>query len=76
MLITTPLLVVVPSPGIIVTVTESLIHDLGRVSEWCGLWGMKLNVINYKQDYDSLQVMHNPSLGTPINYWWNCAEGV
>ena len=22
---------------------ESLIRDLGRVSEWCDLWGMKLN---------------------------------
>ena len=35
---------VVPSPGITVAVAESLIHDLGRVSEWCDLWGMKLNV--------------------------------
>ena len=26
-----------------VTVTESLIHDLGRVNKWCDLWGMKLN---------------------------------
>ena len=25
------------------TVAESLIRDLGRVSEWCDLWGMKLN---------------------------------
>ena len=24
-------------------VAESLILDLGRVSEWCDLWGMKLN---------------------------------
>ena len=37
------LMAVVPSPGIRVTVAESLIHDLGRVSEWCDLWGMKLN---------------------------------
>ena len=36
------LMAVVPSPG--VTVAESLIRDLGRVSEWCDLWGMKLNV--------------------------------
>ena len=35
---------VVPSPGIRVAVAESLILDLGRVSEWCDLWGMKLNV--------------------------------
>ena len=33
----------VPSPGIRVTETQSLIHDLGRVSEWCDLWGIKLN---------------------------------
>ena len=37
------LMAVVPSPGIRVTVAESLIRDLGRVSEWCVLWGMKLN---------------------------------
>ena len=33
----------VPSPGVRVAVAECLIHDLGRVSEWCDLWGMKLN---------------------------------
>ena len=33
----------VPSPGVKVAVAECLIHDLGRVSEWCDLWGMKLN---------------------------------
>ena len=27
----------VPSPGVRVTVAESLIRDLGRVSEWCDL---------------------------------------
>ena len=37
------LLAIVPSPGVIVTIAESLIRDLGRVSEWCDLWGMKLN---------------------------------
>ena len=37
------LMAVVPSPGVGVTVAESLICDLGRVSEWCDLWGMKLN---------------------------------
>ena len=37
------LMAVVPSPGVRVTVAESLIRDLGRVSEWCDLWGMKLN---------------------------------
>ena len=39
---------VVPSPCIRVTVAESLIHDLGRVSEWCGLSGMKWNVSKTK----------------------------
>ena len=34
---------VVPSPGVRVAVAEYLIRDLGRVSEWCDLWGMKLN---------------------------------
>ena len=29
--------------GVRVTVAESLIRDLGRVSEWYDLWGMKLN---------------------------------
>ena len=32
-----------PSQGARVAVAESLIRDLGRVSEWCDLWGMKLN---------------------------------
>ena len=34
---------VVPSPGVRVAVAESLIRDFGRVSDWCDLWGMKLN---------------------------------
>ena len=33
----------VPSPSVRFAVAESLIRDLGRVSEWCYLWGMKLN---------------------------------
>ena len=37
------LMAVVPSPGVRVTVAEFLIRDLGRVSEWCDLWGTKLN---------------------------------
>ena len=32
----------VPSPGVRVAVAESLILGLGRVSEFCDLWGMKL----------------------------------
>ena len=35
------LMAVVLSPGVRVAVAESLIRDLGRVSEWCDLWGMK-----------------------------------
>ena len=31
------------SPGVRVTVAESLIRDFGRVSEWCDLWGIKFN---------------------------------
>ena len=37
------LMAVVPSPGVRVAVAESLIRDLGRVSKWYDLWGMKLN---------------------------------
>ena len=45
----TTLMVVVPSPGVRVAVAESLIRDLGRViSEWCDLWGMKLNASKTK----------------------------
>ena len=42
------LMAVVPSPGIRVTVAESLIRDLGRGSEWCELWGMKFNASKTK----------------------------
>ena len=42
------LMAVVPSPGVRVAVEESLIRDLGRVSEWCDLWGMKLNATKTK----------------------------
>ena len=40
------LMAIVPSPSIRVTVVKSLIRYLGRVSEWCDLWGMKLNASN------------------------------
>ena len=42
------LIAVVPSPGVRVTVPESMIRDLGRGSEWCDLWGMKLNTSKTK----------------------------
>ena len=35
-------------PQALVTVAESLIRDLGWVSEWCDLWGMKLNASKTK----------------------------
>ena len=59
------MMAVVPSLGVRVTVAESLICDLGRVSEWCDIWGMILNAGK-----------HNASSVTPINYWWNYTEGV
>ena len=31
-----------------VTIAESLIRDLGRVSEWCDLWRMKSNASKTK----------------------------
>ena len=42
------LMAVVPSQGARVAVAESLIRDLGRVSGWCDLWGMKLNASKTK----------------------------
>ena len=39
---------VVTSPEVRVTVAESPIRDLGRVSEWCDLLGMKLNASKTK----------------------------
>ena len=37
------LIAVVPSPGVRVTVAESMSRDLVKVSEWCDLWEMKFN---------------------------------
>ena len=42
------LMAVVPSPGVRVAEAKFLILDLGRVSEWCDLWGMKLNASKTK----------------------------
>ena len=42
------LMAVMPSPSVRVAVAESLIRDPGRVSEWCDLWGMKLNATKTK----------------------------
>ena len=35
-------------PRVRVAVAEFLIHDLGRLSEWCDLWVMKLNASKTK----------------------------
>ena len=42
------LMAVVPSLGVRVLVAESLISDLGSVSERCDHWGMKLNASKTK----------------------------
>ena len=42
------LIAVAPSPGLRVAVAESLSRDLVKVSEWCDLWGMKLNASKSK----------------------------
>ena len=42
------LMALVPSPGVRVAVAASLISDLGRVSEWCDLCGIKLNASKAK----------------------------
>ena len=42
------LIAVVPSPGVRVTVAESLNCDLVRVNAWCDLWGMILNASKTK----------------------------
>ena len=42
------LIAVVPSSGVRVTVAESLSRDLVKISDWCDLWMMKLNVSKTK----------------------------
>ena len=39
---------VMTPPGVRVTVAEFLILEIGRVSEWCDLWGMTSNASNTK----------------------------
>ena len=43
------LMAVLPSTEVRVTVAEFLICVLGRVSEWCDLWGMKMNASKPRQ---------------------------
>ena len=69
------LMAVVPSPGVGVTVEESVIRDVGRVSEWCDLWGMKLNASKTKTMIVSRsRIMHPKS--PPLAISRNCTEGV
>ena len=61
------LLSVVLSPGVIVTVAESPNCDLGKVSEWCNLWGKKLNAGKTKTKILSRScTLHNASPVTPL----------
>ena len=60
------LMAVVPSPGVRVTVVKSLIRDLGRVSEWCDLWGMKFNVSIKTMIVSRSLTMHTQSLPLTI----------
>ena len=53
-------MVVVSSPGVRVAVAESLIRDLGKVSEWCDLWGMKLNASKTKTMIVSMYTQSPP----------------
>ena len=62
---------VVPSPGIGVSVSESLIRDPGRVRECCDLWGMKLNASEtWNMIVSRSRAMHPQS--PLVNYRWNC----
>ena len=61
------LMAVVPSPGIRVAVAESLIRDLGRVSQWCDLWGMKVNASNTK----TMIVLRSCTMH-PVDPWQSC----
>ena len=61
------LMAVVPSPGVRVTVAESLNRDLVRVNAWCHLWGIKLNASKSKTMIVSRsRTMHPQS--PPINH--------
>ena len=55
------LIAVVLSPGVRVTVAESLSRDLVKVSEWCDLWRMKLNASKTKTMIVSGEAQCTPS---------------
>ena len=62
------LIAVVPSPGVRVTVAESLNRDLVGVNAWCDLWGMKLNASKTKTMIFSRSLtMHPQPLPLTIN---------
>ena len=57
-----------PSPGVRVTEAESLSHDLVKVSEWCDLWGMKLNASKTKtMTVSRSRTMHHQSPSLTIS---------
>ena len=68
------LMAVVLTPGVRVIVAESLICDLGRISEWYDLWRMKFKSSKTNTIIVSRSCTIHPV--TPINYWRNCTEGV
>ena len=54
-----------PSPGERVAVSESMNRDLNRVSVWCNLWGMTLNVSKTKAMIVSKSLTVHPQI-TPL----------
>ena len=70
------LMAAVPSPGVKVTAAESLLEHLGTVSEWCVLFGTKLNAMKTKTMIVSRSCTINASPVTPINHLLNCTEEV
>ena len=65
------LAVVVPFPLDTAAAVESLNHDLNRVSDWCVLWGVRLNGIKTKTMIHSMQVTRNVYLVVSIHSGWN-----
>ena len=61
------LVAVVPSRGERVAVSESMNHDLNRVSVWCNLWGMKLKASKTKTMIVSRSRTVHPLL-TPLTF--------
>ena len=74
MLMTSNLISVVPSQGVRDTVAESPTRDLGRVSECCDHWEMKLNASKTKTTIVSRSRTMNTQ-SPPLSIG-NCTEGV